>query len=62
MLRMLDRARWWLLLRWPSARLVYQGMLDGYVGMTAQLPDSDAYLAGYEIGRAKFISRKPWTS
>lgn len=53
---MLNRARWWLLMRWPAARLVYQGMLDGQAGLTPQLT-SHYYAGGYRLGRAKYLDR-----
>ena len=54
---MLDRARWWLLLRWPAARSVRQGMLDGSTGMLPVDIRSHYYMGGYKLGRAKYLDR-----
>lgn len=56
MIRMLDRARWWLLLRWPAARSFVQGHRDGWAGMWAQ-DTGHYYMGGYRLGRAKLVDR-----
>ena len=55
MTRLLNLTRWWLLLKWPPARSVCQGMADGQAGLTPQCIDEQYYMAGYRDGRARLV-------